>query len=118
MNNIIENSTTGVATTKPPSDCPGRGQAAWPQRRFGWCTSGVGNFHRAHQAWYTAHAPDADEWGIAAFTGRRPDMAQSLSPQDGLYTLITRSGDGNNFELIGALSAVHAATDATSSWTT
>src|SRR3954470_1517029 len=72
---------------------------------------GVGNFHRAHQAWYTAHAPDADEWGIAAFTGRRPDMAQSLAPQGGLYTLITRSGDGDTFELIGALSAVHAATE-------
>jgi fructuronate reductase len=72
---------------------------------------GVGNFHRAHQAWYTAHAPDADKWGIAAFTGRRPDMAQSLAPQDGLYTLITRSGDGDAFELIGALSAVHAAAE-------
>lgn len=72
---------------------------------------GVGNFHRAHQAWYTAHAPDADEWGIAAFTGRRPDMARSLAPQDGLYTLITRSGDADTFELIGALSAVHAATE-------
>src|SRR4051794_20778465 len=72
---------------------------------------GVGNFHRAHQAWYTAHAPDADKWGIAAFTGRRPDMAQSLAPQDGLYTLITRRGDRDAFELIGALSAVHAASE-------
>ena len=72
---------------------------------------GVGNFHRAHQAWYTAHAPDADQWGIAAFTGRRPDMAEALAPQDGLYTLITRSGDGDTFELIGALSAVHAASE-------
>ena len=69
---------------------------------------GVGNFHRAHQAWYTAHSPDADQWGIAAFTGRRTDMADALKPQDGLYTLITRSGDGDTFELIGALSAVHA----------
>ena len=72
---------------------------------------GVGNFHRAHQAWYTAHAPDAGEWGIAGFTGRRPDMAEALAPQDGLYTLITRSGDGDTFELIGNLSAVHAATE-------
>ena len=30
---------------------------------------GVGNFHRSHQAWYTQHAPDANQWGIAAFTG-------------------------------------------------
>jgi fructuronate reductase len=72
---------------------------------------GVGNFHRAHQAWYTAHSPDAGQWGIAAFTGRRTDMADALQPQDGLYTLITRSGEGDSFELIGALSAVHGAVE-------
>jgi fructuronate reductase len=72
---------------------------------------GIGNFHRAHQAWYTAHSPDADQWGIAAFTGRRTDMADALRPQQGLYTLITRSGEGDSFELIGALSAVHAAAE-------
>jgi fructuronate reductase len=72
---------------------------------------GVGNFHRAHQAWYTTHSPDADQWGIAGFTGRRRDTADALAPQDGLYTLITRSAEGDTFELIGALSAVHAAAD-------
>jgi fructuronate reductase len=72
---------------------------------------GLGNFHRAHQAWYTAHAPDADQWGIAGFTGRRPDQADALAPQDGLYTLITRGAEGDSFELIGTLSAVHPATD-------
>ena len=72
---------------------------------------GVGNFTRAHQAWYTTHSPDADQWGIAGFTGRRRDTADALAPQDGLYTLITRSGEGDTFELIGALSAVHAAAD-------
>jgi fructuronate reductase len=72
---------------------------------------GVGNFHRAHQAWYTANSPDAAQWGIAAFTGRRTDMADALRPQDGLYTLITRSGEGDSFELIGALSAVHGAVE-------
>ena len=72
---------------------------------------GVGNFTRAHQAWYTSHSPNADQWGIAGFTGRRRDTADALAPQDGLYTLITRSGEGDTFELIGALSAVHAAAD-------
>jgi fructuronate reductase len=72
---------------------------------------GVGNFHRAHQAWYTSHSPDADQWGIAAFTGRRTDMADALRPQDGLYTLITRSGEGDSFELVGAISAIHSATE-------
>ena len=30
---------------------------------------GLGNFFRAHQSYYTEHAPDAGDWGIAAFTG-------------------------------------------------
>ena len=72
---------------------------------------GLGNFHRAHQAWYTAHAGDGADWGIAAFTGRRPEAADALAPQDGLSTLITRASDGDTFELIGSLSAVHAASD-------
>ncbi len=72
---------------------------------------GLGNFHRAHQAWYTAHAPDAGEWGIAAFTGRRPDAAAALAPQDGLYTLITRHGEQDEFETVPSISAVHPADD-------
>jgi fructuronate reductase len=74
---------------------------------------GLGNFHRAHQAWYTAKAPDAAAWGIAAFTGRRPDTANALAPQGGLYTLITRSADRDTFEVVGSLAAAHPATDHT-----
>jgi fructuronate reductase len=72
---------------------------------------GLGNFHRAHQAWYTANASDAADWGIAAFTGRRPDIAEALAPQDGLYTLITRSAEGDTFDIMGPISAVHPASD-------
>jgi mannitol-1-phosphate/altronate dehydrogenase len=72
---------------------------------------GIGNFHRAHQAWYTARAPDSAGWGIAGFTSRRPDMAEQLGPQDGLYTLITRGATGDDLMLIGALAAVHPSTD-------
>jgi fructuronate reductase len=72
---------------------------------------GLGNFHRAHQAWYTANASDAADWGIAAFTGRRPDIAEALAPQDGLYTLITRSAEGDTFDVMGPISAVHPAID-------
>jgi fructuronate reductase len=72
---------------------------------------GLGNFHRAHQAWYTANAPDGSAWGIAAFTGRRPDTAEALAPQDGLYTLITRSAEGDTFDVMGPIAAVHPATE-------
>jgi len=64
---------------------------------------GLGAFHRSHQAWYTQHAPDAAEWGIAAFTGRRPDAAEALSAQDCLYTLVERSAGGDSFEVIGSI---------------
>ncbi|OAE00734.1 mannitol dehydrogenase family protein [Arthrobacter sp. OY3WO11] len=65
---------------------------------------GLGAFHRSHEAWYTQHAGDGADWGIAAFTGRRPDAALALAAQDGLFTLVERSGDGDSFEVIGSIS--------------
>lgn len=70
---------------------------------------GLGNFFRAHQAWYTDRAPDAAEWGIAGYTGRSSAQADALRPQDGLYTLVTRSSEGDRFDVVGSLSSVHAA---------
>lgn len=64
---------------------------------------GLGAFHRSHQAWYTHHAGDAAEWGIAAFTGRRPNAAHVLAEQDGLYTVVERSDSGDSFELVGSI---------------
>jgi fructuronate reductase len=72
---------------------------------------GLGNFSRAHLAWYTEHAPDADEWGIAAFTGRSTALADAMAPQDGLYTLVTRAPDGDRYEVVSSISRVHAASD-------
>ena len=72
---------------------------------------GLGNFFRAHQAWYTDRAPGAEGWGYAAFTGRRPDLADALTPQEGLYTLVTRAGDGDRFDVVASLSRAHPATD-------
>jgi fructuronate reductase len=72
---------------------------------------GLGNFFRAHQAWYTERAPDAADWGYAAFTGRRGDLADALAPQEGLYTLVTRAEAGDRFEVVNSLARAHAATD-------
>lgn len=82
-----------------------------PSARVRMVHLGVGNFFRAHQAWYTDRAPDAAAWGIAGFTGRSPAIAEALTPQDGLYALVTRGADGDTVEVISALSAVHAAAD-------
>lgn len=53
---------------------------------------GLGAFHRAHQAVYTQLAAPADDWGIAAFTGRSP-APEELVKQNGLYTVVTPDAD-------------------------
>jgi fructuronate reductase len=72
---------------------------------------GLGNFFRAHQAWYTGQAPDSADWGIAAFTGRSVDLADALSGQDGLYTLISRGPSGDSCSVITSVSRAHAGTN-------
>lgn len=68
---------------------------------------GLGNFHRAHQAWFTEHAPDAAEWGYAEFGGRESPIVDVLNEQGGAYTLLIRGADGDQPEVIGVVSAAH-----------
>lgn len=72
---------------------------------------GLGAFHRAHQAWYTARSDADHEWGIAAFTGRSPDAAEMLAHQDCVYSLVTRSGDGDRIETVSSIVAAHDGAD-------
>lgn len=69
---------------------------------------GIGAFHRAHQAWYTDRAMDAGDrgWAIAGVSLRSSEVAAQMNPQDGLFTLTERSGDGNVTRLIGAVREV------------
>jgi fructuronate reductase len=101
-----------VSGTHPPvgelPHPPAHGRPAAPVRLV---HLGLGNFYRAHQAWYTDRAPDAGDWGYAAFTGRRAELADALDAQEGLYTLITRAADGDRFELLGSISRAHAGAD-------
>jgi fructuronate reductase len=86
-----------------------RSQAAPPVRHV---HLGLGNFFRAHQAWYTAHAPDETEWGIAAFAGRSTQASgafAALKSQGGLYTLVTRAAEGDRFEVVSSIARVHLA---------
>ena len=95
----------------PPrlSRTAGQGRAAAPVRLV---HLGLGNFFRAHQCWYTEHAPDAADWGFAAFTGRGSTVLVSeLNEQDGLYTLVSRAADADRFEVLSSLSRAHAAAD-------
>lgn len=62
---------------------------------------GLGAFHRAHQAWYTAAV--SNDWGIAAFTGRNPEAAETLTRQEGLYTLVERGAESDTTTLISSI---------------
>ena len=47
---------------------------------------GLGNFHRAHLAVYTAQANDG--WGIAAYSFRNENLVTALKNQDNLYSVL------------------------------
>ena len=57
---------------------------------------GLGAFHRAHQAAFTqdAIAARGGAWGIEAVSMRNPVLAETLSAQDGRFTLIEQHSDG------------------------
>lgn len=64
---------------------------------------GVGAFFRAHQAWYTDQVDRDGQWGIVGYTGRSATVAKELAPQDGKYSLITRSAHADQIEVIESL---------------
>ncbi|WJL96852.1 mannitol dehydrogenase family protein [Microbacterium sp. ET2] len=72
---------------------------------------GIGAFHRTHQAWYTSRAGDAENWGIAGFTGRSPGVADQLAAQGGVYTLVERGRDGDRFHIVDSISEARASVD-------
>jgi fructuronate reductase len=66
---------------------------------------GIGAFHRAHQAVFTEDAVAAagGPWGICGVTQRGPGVVEQLSPQDGLYTVVARSGAGESLRVVGTV---------------
>ncbi len=75
---------------------------------------GVGNFHRAHQAWYTAHANAAtgENWRVTGVSLRRPDVADALAPQNFAYTLEIEDAAGTEYERIDVIENIIVAAKA------
>ncbi|KAA2237961.1 mannitol dehydrogenase family protein [Salinarimonas soli] len=73
--------------------------------RVGVVHLGVGAFHRAHQAVYLDDRLNAGEtgWGVLGASLRSPDTRDALAPQDGLYAVMVRSGEGTRTRVIGSL---------------
>ncbi len=72
---------------------------------------GIGAFHRAHMADYTQDVLDAvgGDWAVLGVSLRSAMVRDQLVPQDGLYTLVERSGAGERTRLIGAVADVKVA---------
>ena len=68
---------------------------------------GVGGFHRAHEAVYLDDlmGQGMTDWAITGVGLRHADraMRDALAPQDGLYTVVTRSQGGDEARVIGSL---------------
>ena len=66
---------------------------------------GLGSFHRAHQALYTARALERDggAWGIVGVAGRSRRVTGALRAQDGLYCILELGGA----ELVPLVVGVH-----------
>ena len=71
---------------------------------------GIGAFHRAHQAVYTDDTLAMDPgWGIVGASLRNSETRDALKPQDCLYTLAVRSGEGERLRVIGSVIDVFVA---------
>ncbi|QUD88937.1 mannitol dehydrogenase family protein [Phenylobacterium montanum] len=67
---------------------------------------GPGAFHRAHQAAYFDALLHRDpRWGICAVSPNNPGVRDALTPQDGLYTLVTLDKEVG-FRVIGAIGEI------------
>ena len=75
---------------------------------------GLGAFTRAHQAVYTeaALAGGDRDWAIAGVSLRSAGVRDALAPQDGLYTVTERGGEGERAQLIGAIRRLVVAPEA------
>lgn len=72
-------------------------RAALPRRapaRAGIVHLGLGSFHRAHQAIYTARALEREDgpWGIVGVAGRSHRITDAMRAQDGLYCVLELGG--------------------------
>ena len=63
---------------------------------------GLGNFHGAHAAVYTAQALAAEpgEWGIHGFANRSHDVVTAMRAQDGRYSVLELSERGRRAAVV------------------
>lgn len=81
--------------------------------RAGILHLGLGSFHRAHQAVYTAAALQADggDWGIVGVASRSRTVVDAMHAQDHLYSVATISPDALSLSVPGVHTDAFVAAD-------
>ncbi|WP_223425682.1 mannitol dehydrogenase family protein [Tateyamaria pelophila] len=69
---------------------------------------GVGNFFRAHQAWYTQRCPD---WRVTGVSFRSGAVRDRLAAQDYTYSLVIKDAAGTKIERITCLDGMLVMTE-------
>jgi fructuronate reductase len=71
-------------------------------RESGIVHLGLGNFHRAHQAVYTARALDVEDgpWGIVGVARRSRDVLDAMRAQEMAYSVLTLADDRVDVDVI------------------
>ena len=69
---------------------------------------GIGNFHRAHQAWYTSKS---DDWKITGVVMTNSSLHDALAKNDNRYLLGTWGASGLSTEIIDVYDDVFLATE-------
>jgi fructuronate reductase len=96
-----------------PRDCqrPAYDRARLP---VGIVHLGLGAFHRAHEAVYTDEVLNQapGPFGICGVSLRSGAVRDRLAPQDGLYSVATRSAAGERLRVVGCLKELLVGTEA------
>ncbi|MDX6720024.1 MAG: fructuronate reductase [Solirubrobacteraceae bacterium] len=106
---------TGVAIARLTRRALG-GRGPLPARapaQAGIVHLGLGSFHRAHQALYTARALECEDgpWGIVGVAGRSRRIADAMRAQDGLYSVLELGGEGAEPLVVGVHTELLVAAD-------
>ncbi|MBS1695432.1 MAG: mannitol dehydrogenase family protein [Actinobacteria bacterium] len=74
---------------------------------------GLGNFHRAHAAVYTATAlaAEAGDWGIYGFANRSRDVVAAMAGQEGRYSILEFSDKGRRAGVVDVHRGLGVLTD-------
>ncbi|WP_282609841.1 mannitol dehydrogenase family protein [Pelagibius sp. Alg239-R121] len=74
---------------------------------------GIGAFHRAHEAVYTDDVltHSGGDWAICGVSLRQRTVQDQMDPQDGLYCVVERDGDGDRCRVIDAVTETLFAPD-------